>query len=406
MNNLVQLLEETMPYLKYDLDLYKKIRTFKINWASKSDEYIDFLGSGLTGVHKVRFSTRDEDLFFGDILGLDLKTLQVKIYKIPGINKAFKVSSDVNNIILLWLMHKFYLSPEIKENLKSSVVTDIYHIFAYKVIGSLFSKFFPHQIDPSIAQTVFEDLSDKFLIKKLGSWELVIDHSAKVLLPGGIRHKELIKFQVQDVISCLNDMQTRLRATVRNVANVTYGYIYAADDEKEKKIQSTSLIGKGEEGEVIKDITQSSNRYVESIRFSIMSPNDFVKDELIKLICKVIPNAKFDFLKETLQYLSINCPMIKTGEVDYIYISIKQSLAYLQAKGIDHGFNQRAYECLMLLKKYYSASKVRIPDVLNCKKRLDKDVKNALIGRKGWVSAPIVIGVILYIFIRAIYNFK
>jgi len=61
MEDLVTLYDKYYKHITFDKNFVKELRRYRLNWSQKSDDYINFLSSGLTGVYPVRFSMIDED---------------------------------------------------------------------------------------------------------------------------------------------------------------------------------------------------------------------------------------------------------------------------------------------------------------------------------------------------------
>ena len=70
-------------HINFDLKFAKLLEEFRIQWGYKSDEYIDFLASNLVGVHKIRFSAKDEDALYYDVLEIDYSALEYEIHRTP-----------------------------------------------------------------------------------------------------------------------------------------------------------------------------------------------------------------------------------------------------------------------------------------------------------------------------------
>ena len=103
----LELCEEYTAHLSYDLDLAKKIEEFKLKWSYKNDDHLEFLASNLTGVHVIRFSARDEEMLYRDVFGVDKDDFEYELWRTPGINKNFKVSSNPTFMLLMFMAHKY-----------------------------------------------------------------------------------------------------------------------------------------------------------------------------------------------------------------------------------------------------------------------------------------------------------
>jgi hypothetical protein len=71
--------------IRFDKSLLNRLTTFRLQWSTKSDDYIDFLGSNLIGVHEIRFSSIDDKNLLEIFEIDDLDTIQKDFYKVKGI---------------------------------------------------------------------------------------------------------------------------------------------------------------------------------------------------------------------------------------------------------------------------------------------------------------------------------
>lgn len=406
MNDFLSTLDQMFSHVAFDKSFVNKVKLFKISWISKTDDYVDFITSPLMGVYKVRFSNRDESEFFNSIFQIDKSEIDPVTNNGKFIPKNFKVACSSTNLVCLYSIHKIFNQPIPKE-VKESIITELYTIIAFKMLGSIFSHFFPHGVDQDLAQSTYQNLSDKFLIKKEGSWERVLVHMSKLLYPGALHDSRIKEFRADDYIRIINDINTRLRSIVKNYASALHGIRNNPEDLK--KIKSSTLLqdDKESEGQSIKDITIGANVSLEYVRMVIHSPNDFVDEAKMKLVSSVMGNIKIDKLRYILNYISLNNATPKTGEIDFVLVVIKQSRSYLQTKGIDKDINKKVLECLKILKRYYSASKVKIVDITKMKEYFSNVIRHAFVrsnvkGDKSLQVPPYVLGVILYIFLVSI----
>lgn len=392
-----ELLEKTMPDVRPEPELLNKLEAFKVEWGTKDDTYIEFLGTGLLGINPIRFSVKDEDGLMTDILGVDKNELQSDLYLTPGVNKNFKVSSNVINITLVYLIHLFAKS-KLDPKLKTKAMNVLYHIFAYKQIGSLYSHYFQYSVDKNLAQTVFETLPNKFLLKKLGSWEALFDYQTELLLPPkGLHSKRVMELTDDDVIRIINDMQSRVRSTVKNLTIELHNFI----NSKSAKIVGTSLVQTTEEGDELKDLTSGYGIQTDYLKSIIHSPNDFIVDDYIYVIGKLISNCNTEKLRDVLNYVSA----YESNSERVLFITdtvIKQSITYLRTKGITGNYIKYISTCLKELKGYFSASKVKNPDILKSKKLAYDLIADVTRNNTKWFIVPMVLGLFLYLFLRSV----
>lgn len=387
--------------IKVDAVLYDKIKRYRLAWAQKDSIYIEFLGGNLTGVHPIRFSTLDEDKFFIDILNIDQSNLKYDLHKLAGIDKSRNVTSNPMYLTLFYLIHR-YASLYPKEKYAVDAIKEVYYIFAYKVISSLISHYFSYNLDLATAKATYERLTNRFLIKKYGSWQKVFEHRAQdVLPPNGLHFKRAIDGTTDDGVRTIADMQGRIRENIKNIYVVLMEVI-----QSNEKIFSTTLIEEDEDGGTTKDVADRPDKYIMYIRGIVNKPNDFIVDDLVYLTHNLIKNLPVDKFVETLKYISEKLVIKPSSADDFIEISIDTTINYMTSKGITHDYANRILDVMMNMKGYWSSSSVKDSKVIHVKKYVSNIVSEATGLKTNWQIASISIAVLIYVFLRAVYSKK
>lgn len=397
---LKELMDREFEHVKIDKDFYKQIMLFVINWENKSPEYQEFVNSPLIGVHTIAFSTKDEGHLFSDILRVDKDQLQQKIYGVGGINKSFLVSSNVINITLTYLMHKVLTTTNDIETM-----VNLYKIFSYKQIGSMYYNFFRFPLDRDKAVSTFEELSDRFLIKKFGSWEKVITYQAELMLveekklsnKGNKSNREKIKdFETLEVVAAINDMNGRMKDTLCKLAEVLYKTI-ADKNSTLKSINPNQDLGDGEIGlSSMVGGEYSNTQYLYSI---IDSRQDFMSKIAIDLVYQYVKKVDKNKFERTLEYLT-EVGVNRDSDDDYIGRTMSEAVEYLNRQGIRGDYISRLGSCLKKLNGYFRTATVKSKPLLEAKEILKKHTQDALgITTRSTIST-IVIGIMLYLFVR------
>ena len=380
---------------KVDIDIYKKIQVFRIGWTQKAPEYIDFLGSKLTGVHPIRFSTRDEDMFFVDIFNIDQPSLTEDLWATKGIDKNKKVTSNPLYITLVYLMHLTITSKEIGKH-REDMLRELYFIFGYKVISSLFTHYFKFTVDPSTALAVNERLSNKFIIKKVNNWQELFEYRALDVLPKGLHYLRLNRLDVDESNRIISDMQGRIRDMLKNI----YIILMEVKDSNDRLV-SRSNIEMTEDGASIKDNTNRPDRYVNYMLSIIDNPSDFIDDDMIYLLNNSYKNLNSKDIYTTLEFMSENNFKDRNKIIENIIIS---SISYLNIKGIHSDYNKHMLDIIKYLKGYFISSSVRDKVILDTKKELLNLVKKLPVTKVNWNYTGLVTYAIIYIFIRSVVS--
>lgn len=347
------------PDYVYDIDKYKIIKQFRIAWTQKNDITLEFLASNFTGVYSVRFSAQDEEILFKNILDMDRDILQKEIYDLRGISKNMRTVSNATYVTLMWFAHKF-LRSNFPKDIKEDAIRECYYIMAYKIVCSLTSHYFKYTVEIEVAKAINEHMTNKFLIKRLGSWQALFDYKTKDLLENGIHYKRLLQFDADDMIRIISDIETKLRDIFKN----NYGQL-AKVRKNQESIKDYSFIEKDNSGtDKIKDITSNTALVINKIKHLILSKVDFINYDLIGIIClklKVINEAD-------LQKILVHITELDTKVIGkYLDGMISNSLSYIASKGIFTNYRERVGDIINILLGYWKSG--------NIKDQFNKDVK-------------------------------
>lgn len=384
-----------------DKKLYARIREFRIGWSVKSPDYIEFLGGNLIGLHNVRYSTLDDETFFNDVLGIDKKVLTMDLYRLKGINSNWKVSSNPTYLTIAYLMYAFINSKDIGKDLQDAL-DELYYIFAYKTISSKISHGFKHNTQESIAKATYERLSNRYILKKVGSWQKLFEYRAQdVDTAKGLHYNNLKTLDTDKAVIIVNDLQGRINDIFKNI----YGIMMEIVNGGEDAINNSSLKTTNAEGEEsIGAIVDRPDKYIKYLKDIINKPVDFVHNDVLTLTTSVMANSDAGLVRTAL--LSIS-DMKLDKELDWaLNTVVLNSMDYLKHNGIENNYIDNLMEVLMSLKGYWSSSRIREKDSIKVKEYFNKLIRKSTHKKTNWLVVTIVINVILFIFIRSITKGK
>lgn len=392
--------------VKFDVELYKKLKGFRLGWAQKSPDYTDFLGGVLTGVHPIRFSAKDEDDLFIDILGIDLDSIRAALPLDKDIYICNKPSSNPAYLSLVYIMHRFNKSKDIGKY-RIDAMTETYYIYGYKVIGGLMAAYFKFETTREIAITTVERLSKRFLLRRVNSWQELFEYRSYDILPKGvgrnkkkpgINYPRIVKFNAINAGIVADDLRDRIKSMVINIYSVMMEVI-----ESKQKLALTSLNAKIDGEDTTAEVVDRPDKYVNYIKSIIQKDVDLIHSDYLHIIKIVLPNLNVDMLRKTLVSISNKySETLYSGKNDFVTVIIVRIIEYNRHKGISSNFLSNIMEMLQNGKGYLSSSSVKHEDTRHVKKLLYKEVMLATNIKTKHVIANTVIGVMLYIFLRAI----
>lgn len=365
-------------------DIFKKVMLFKIELLQKNNDFMMFISSNLTGVYNAVFSQLDSERYFS-LFNVSEKKLMLKTNDLPDITPEWKVSSNPLYLINIYLIHKYSMSNYPKKN---EAIIILFEIMSYKILTSILYQFYKTKLTIDEAKAVYEKLTFKFLIKKLGSWDSVVKYKTELVLKDGTYYDRIMKLSTLDAIETINAIQTSYKSLIKYIANISHS-------GTKDKISSTTIIENTSEGKLIKETTNSSV-YLNYINSIIKFENDFINSGLIKIVISKVKNVEFDNVKNTLQYISRN-----ETDLKFLEKIIEYSLEYLNSK--NENFSNGNLNYIVSLKGFWSSGNNNLKDVKN----KIKEVCFKATGRKTeWILNSTTITVICYIFVRAISKNK
>lgn len=297
---LKEVMDVHFKHVKFDSKLAKALYKFNVEYINSDKEYLLFYGSNLLGVQKVRFKDSDVSHFF-DIINVERYKITEDIKRVTDINQEFKISSDTLNLTIIYLLHRFINSTDIDNKTRDRVLYDVSSLFFYRTLAALISDNFKYPADPKIAQKAYANLSNKYLIKRLGTWGKVVEYRAyKLIDPKGLHYKALKSLNDDlAVVYAINDSQGRIRDMIKNY----YGEFAKVHSQGESigRTSSTYLDADGQES--VKDKVMSVERYIHYTQDLLTDEHGFIKDDFITVISKVNSNVSFRSLKQTLKWL-------------------------------------------------------------------------------------------------------
>lgn len=403
---ILEVFDKHFSHIKYDKKLNKEFYRFHITYLNNNKQHLEFFASNLLGVHTIRFKDSDKIKFFNDILDVDLDKLTKELLSLDSVNEEFKISSDTFNLTCMYLIHKFKTSPDLKEDERKDAMYNVGLIFFYRCMAAITSSYFKYAADPRIVELAYANLSQKFLIKKLGSWYKVLDYRTKELVDNtGLHVSTFNNFNVDDdIIYLINDSQGRIRDIVKN-----YYKEFHAVHVSGASLTKVDSMGVNLEGEVmLKDKISNIESVINNI-LGILHDNDtFIKDDLIEVLCGINSNSSFKSIKLTLNWLSDSYmdPTLHK-DIDKFVTSVLLFSYDVLNNSLD-GLNKKDYAAILVnLKNVYNSSRSKDEDLDNIKSLGEKILRKSF---PKSVSESLILStrtaVVLYITLRALVSNK
>ena len=392
--------QQQFEHLKPDRTLADAIYKYQTAFVNKNSEHLEFFGGNLTGVHVVRFSEKDMRVFFEDILGVDYVILSHALKSVDAINENYRISSDTFNLTCMYLMHVFLTSQQLPEKQRELSALDASLLFNYRCISALLNHYFKYPIDRKLAEATYAVLSQRYLIKQLGSWHEVMLYRAESLVGQKSIHRKVIEQFTDDyaIVNAINDGQGRVRDMLKNI----YAEFIKVHRSGERFSSTSSVTIDADGSEIIKDRVHGLEIYTAYLFSVLPDQNSFIKMELVDIIANLIYTVQEKQLIKTLQWISEH----SIGEQSaFIETLIRNVMVYSYQYLLSHGYilknRQDIAGLLSKLRGVYTSSRSTETELIALRETGNQLITFAIGKINEQAMASIRTSVFLYLSLRA-----
>lgn len=400
MITLQDVLDEQFKETVFDKRFIDHVYKYQVAFVNRNSEHLEFFGSNLIGVHAIRFRVADTLKFYKDVADVDYTKLEKALKSVTTIVQEFKITSDALNLTLMYMLHRVLTSPKLSASQKERGAYDLALVFFYRCIAIRQSDYFHFPADPRIAQAAYGELSNKFLIKKVGSWKGVMEYRAKELIdPKGIHFNNLLLFKDDMAITyAISDSENRIRDLYKN-----YYAVFHKTYTEGGRVSSTSATMLDVEGEeVMREKINSVEKYVTLTRQCVVDKVGFVKPELVDVVIDINANTSNRMLTHTLNWISesYNNPKWHARIDTFLSLIVVHSFHLLNETGSSE---LKDYPSVLTsLKNLYLSTRSSDKELLEIRKEGEVIVKAANGKTNNSLSMATRTAVILYVTLRAL----
>lgn len=379
--------------------LADKLANFVKAFINANEDHVGFFGSNLTGVHVVRFTTKDRMTLVDDILDIDDLTIQEQVKSLPHIGDTWVRGTDGLNLALLYLVHLLEVDTKLSSKMRYDMQVNALLILQYKFLSSTLTAYFKYPVSSAVALSVYQSLSGKYLIKKHGTWQALLLARCHAILVKEDTHRKTIKmFDPDDKVQyMITDIQGRLKALIINIYSVTMDV-----KSREDAIGTSSTMIELDGELTVRDITRKQTDYLNYIRTVAKDQRDFVKMDLVEVIDATITTLPKKLFVDALFGFSKACASNNNDAKVLIEEVVIYSFKYF-AENKDIISDTRDYgKLIKTMKDLYTAGKSSTPSVLKSRKLADKINKKSVKTTNEVTTSALRVGLILYILLRTL----
>ena len=356
-------------------------------------------------------SQLSSDLSTAGFTQLEMKRI---INDIPAIDPNFKIASDPFNIFCIWVTHLVLVST-LPDKLKYDTAMSVLRFLQYRFFTSIVNYRFRYKPNETVMQTTFESLSDKFDIKRYGTWKAVIDARAQDFLsPKSIHYKTLINGgDDKAFLYVITDIQSRMRSQIN---------LYVEEFMRIK--ESGDLIGSygstgtdKEDGQkMILSVESGLDMAISSVYQDTMSVSRLLDDRAIRLTAGLFTALRPDQIRQMMLAFSEYCvKMAKTKNDDKIstigdeelyiggHVLVQQIIQQTYRYCRNNGTNINSpVAILKTTKDVYSSSRISDPGIIAVKSSVGNLVLELQASRRETTLSALRVAFIMYIMLLAI----
>lgn len=392
--------EGLFSHVQFDDKLAKGLYNYRVGYITQNREHMEFFGGNLLGVNVVRFKDSDVNRFY-EMIDLNYPDVYSRIREVTTIDHSFKVASDPMNLTMVYMIYKYMNSRTCNDVVRQKAMKDLALIFFYRCAAALISANFKYPADPKVAQMAYANLSQKYLIKKLGSWNKVMDYRADALLSKESPHIRTLKMFDNDieVQYAVSDSQGRIREMFKGYYSE---FMMVHEQGGSVAVQkSTTIDAEGEES--IREKTTGPENFVFYMRGIITDAPTFVREDLLNVVARNNSNTSYRAIRATLDWICEAYGQPKHNKLvdDFITRVIVQAVYFMENNIEAHKRRDLNY-VLTQLKNLFLSTRSVDPDLIHIR----EVGQNIIEMTHGKLSSSLMMAtrtaVIMYICLRAL----
>lgn len=390
--------EQELKHLTVNSRFATAISKYERNFVNSSEDRLEFLGGALIGTPPFRFYATDRNGWFDEILEVDDMALKNELHSLPSIDPSRNVTSDVLNLSVAWTVHALMNATNISPRQREDAMVAALKIMHYRFIGSRMAHVFRYEPDRKIAEATYAALSNKFALKREGSWAKMLESRCRdIVSPRGIHYRTLQKFTDDDaILYFISDTQTRIRSVIKKMVAVFYDV-----RDRGGQIKGESQLLMGEDGLQLRDIVKMQSQYVRYSHTVLSDRKTFIRPEVTKVITEVMHTLPERHLQTALEYMADNASRRGDRNIEPLVEEvILHAIAFMDDNRNEFRHDIDLSKLITRLKSLYMSSRSTDSSLMKMRDLSMKIAKKAIRTNNASLLSSIRTGMMLYVALR------
>lgn len=398
MKTIKEVFDHHLRDMVFDNQFVKQVKNFQHYFLTKNDDHLHFFAEPLVGVYNIKWTTKETDMWWSDICQVDEDEITDDYLAVPDVNPKFEISGKAINVLFLYLIHRVETSSLIKEKDKIDCKLALMSILQYKFLTSIHSNNFRLVLaDKSIALETYNQLDNKFDLKRAKSWKILLEERGSILIDErGVYGRIIQRFdENKRIIDMVNDVKGRLNKSMVAIMRVFY-------DVKEKgdRIHHTSSTLMLEDL-VVKDLSRQQSSYIRYIQRVAGNPETFIKKELRDVIVSSMKAIDEDFFDQVLVFFSQNFDNTK---FKYLHTVVDDVINYTFDFMREENLSTRdSFVIATRIRQNFMSGRANDGKVMEARKLVDKMIHTYNPKTKRMVITSERVSLMMYIVLRALF---
>ena len=398
MKTIKEVFDHHLRDMVFDNQFVKQVKNFQHYFLTKNDDHLHFFAEPLVGVYNIKWTTKETDMWWSDICRVDEDEVTDDYLAVPDVNPKFEISGKAINVLFLYLIHRVETSSLIKEKDKIDCKLALMSILQYKFLTSIHSNNFRLVLaDKSIALETYNQLDNKFDLKRAKSWKILLEERGSILIDErGVYGRIIQRFdENKRIIDMVNDVKGRLNKSMVAIMRVFY-------DVKEKgdRIHHTSSTLMLEDL-VVKDLSRQQSSYIRYIQRIASNPETFIKKELRDVIVSSMKAIDEDFFDQVLVFFSQNFDNTK---FKYLHTVVDDVINYTFEFMREENLSTRdSFVIATRIRQNFMSGRANDGKVMEARKLVDKMIHTYNPKTKRMVITSERVSLMMYIVLRALF---